>query len=207
MSTVINIQNPRNRDNKIFLGSPLGIINFADMKYPIFKTLYDEQWSFFWRPSEISMVRDLADIQLMDETERFVFEQNLRYQTLGDSLIGNGIDALIKHVTNNELFLSLKVHSTFESAIHTPSYSHIFEGIYNDPAKEFYSILEDPEMVGRANESKERFDKLLNNEDKDPRLDILNTLIGLLALESVSFYNSFLTSFFFAKNGKMSGTG
>jgi ribonucleoside-diphosphate reductase beta chain len=207
METVLNFKNPKNSTNKLFLGEPLGITNFADMKYPIFKRIYKEQLSFIWFPDEISMLKDTADIQSMSEVERFIFEENLSFQTLGDSFLGQGMEGIIKHVTNNELYQSLRVHSFFESSIHTPSYSHAIEGIYNDPAEKFYSILNNPSILKRAEESTEKFNNLLNNSDSDPRLEIVNTIIGLLALESISFYNSFLTSFYFAKNGKMTGVG
>ena len=51
------------------------------------------------------------------------------------------------------------------------------------------------------------FNDLLNNNNPDIRINIINCLVGVYVLESISFYNSFLTSYFFAKNGKMSGTG
>jgi len=207
MKTVLNTSNPRNSTNKLFLGEKLGISNFADMKYPIFKKIYKEQLSFIWFPDEISMLRDAADIKGMTETERFIFESNLSFQTLGDSFLGKGIEGILQYVTNNELYQSLKVHSFFEDSIHTPSYSHVIENIYNDPAEKFYEILNNPEILKRAEESTSKFNSLLNDKPEDPRSDIVNTVIGLLALESISFYNSFLTSFYFAKNGKMTGAG
>ena len=207
MKSVLNTNNPNNRRNKLFFGEKLGICNFADMKYPIFKKLYDEQLSFFWRPMEVNMGRDANDIKNMSPKQRSIFEKNISFQTLGDSFLGKGIEGILSHVTNNELYQSLNVHAFFEASIHTPSYSHIFENIYNDPSEKFYGILEDKEILGRAEESTKKFNALLNNTDLDPRKDILNTIVGLLALESISFYNSFLTSYYFAKNGLMSGTG
>lgn len=207
MKTVLNIDNPSNKNNPIFFGEDLGISNFADMKYPVFKKIYKDQLSFIWFPDEISMARDNSDIHNLSETERFIFESNLSFQTLGDSFLGKGIEGILDHVSNNELYQSLKVHAFFEDCIHTPSYSHIIENIYNNPAEKFYQILQNPEILNRAKISTEKFNNLLNSEDSDKRKDVINTIIGLLALESISFYNSFLTSFFFHKNGKMTGTG
>ncbi len=207
MKTVLNLSNPNNRDNTLFLGKPLGISNFADMKYPIFKKIYDEQLSFFWRPTEIGMGRDQNDILKMSKIERYIFEKNLAFQTAGDAMLGKSIEGIIGYVTNNELYQSLTVHSFFESSIHTPSYSHIFENIYPNPAEKFYEILNDKDIVERIKDSSDKFNILLNSDGKDPRHDIINTVVGLLALESISFYNSFVTSFYFAKHGKMTGTG
>ncbi len=208
MKTVLNLANPNNRDNKLFFGQKLGISNFADMKYPVFKKLYDEQLSFFWRPTEISMGRDQSDIRSMSKVERYVFEKNLAFQTAGDSFLGKSIEGILEHVTNNELYQTLTVHSFFESSIHTPSYSHIFENIYSNPSEKFYEILKDPDIVARIQDSTEKFNKLLNEDGtSDLREEIINTIVGLLALESISFFNSFVTSFYFAKHGKMTGTG
>lgn len=207
MKTVLNIDNPNNKNNTLFLGEPLGICNFADMKYPVFKKIYKDQLSFVWFPDEVSVLRDSADIKTLSDTERFIFESNLSFQTLGDSFLGKGIEGVLDYVTNNELYQSLKVHSFFESSIHTPSYSHVIENIYNNPAEKFYEILNNPEILERAKVSTEKFNVLLNSESGDKRLEIVNTIICLLSLESISFYNSFLTSFYFHRSGKMTGTG
>lgn len=207
MKTVLNLSNPNNKENTLFLGKPLGISNFADMRYPIFKKLYDEQLSFFWRPTEIGMGRDQNDILKMNKIERYIFEKNLAFQTAGDAFLGKGIEGILEYVTNNELYQTLTVHSFFESSIHTPSYSHIFENIYSNPADKFYEILNDKDILARIKESTQKFNTLLNFNGNDIRGDIINTIVGLLALESVAFYNSFVTSFYFAKHGKMTGTG
>lgn len=207
MKTVLNIDNPNNKNNTLFLGESLGICNFADMKYPVFKKIYKDQLSFIWFPDEVSVLKDAADIKVLSDTERFIFESNLSFQTLGDSFLGKGIEGVLDYVTNNELYQSLKVHSFFESSIHTPSYSHIIENVYNNPSEKFYEILNNPEILKRAKVSTEKFNILLNSNSDDKRLEIINTIICLLSLESISFYNSFLTSFYFHRNGKMTGAG
>lgn len=207
MKSVINLNAEVGEKEKLFLGEPLGVINTCNMKYPVFDRLYKEQRSFIWIPDEISMEKDRSDIVTLSKTERFVFENNLSFQTVGDSFLGRGIDEVLNYVTNSELKLSLKTHSFFEECIHTPSYSHAIQNIYNDPAARFDLILKTPAIRTRAKDSVCKFDSLLNTSDGDVRKEIVNTLIGLLALEGISFYNSFSTSFFFAKNGKMTGTG
>jgi ribonucleoside-diphosphate reductase beta chain len=207
MKSVINLEAEVKDKEKLFLGTPLGVINTCNMKYPVFDRLYKEQRSFIWIPDEISMERDRSDAERLSKTERFIFENNLSFQTVGDSFLGSGIDDVLRYVTNSEFKLSLKTHGWFEECIHTPSYSHAIQNIYNDPAARFDMILKTQEVKNRAEKSVQKFNRLLNHEDSDPRVGIVNTLIGLLALEGISFYNSFSTSFFFAKNGKMTGTG
>ncbi len=207
MKTVINLDAEVKEKEKLFLGTPLGIINTCNMAYPVFNNLYKDQRSFIWIPDEISMERDRSDIHKMSESERFVFENNLSFQTVGDSFLGAGIDDVLTYVTNSELKLSLKTHSWFEECIHTPSYSHIIENVYNDPAGRFDQILKTQEIKNRAEKSVDKFNRLMAKSDSDIRIGIVNTLIGLLALEGISFYNSFSTSFYFANKGKMTGAG
>lgn len=206
MKQVLDLDSKGNKEKRLFLDGPLGLPT-TDYKYPVFQKLWNEQISFFWRPDEISVAKDASDILTMSDTERFIFENNLSFQTLGDSFLGSSIDEIISHVSNQELKDTLTVHSFFESQIHTPSYAHVIRNLYTDPVERLKSITTDPEIRKRASESTNRFNKLLNNDNSDTRVDILNTLVGLLALEGISFYNSFLTSFYFAKNGKMTGTG
>lgn len=207
MRSVINLDAEVKEKEKLFLGTPLGIVNTCNMAYPVFDKLYKDQRSFMWIPDEISMERDRADIHTLSEAERFIFENNLSFQTVGDSFLGSGIDDVLTYVTNSELKLSLKTHSWFEECVHTPSYSHIIQNVYNDPAGRFDLILKTGAIKARAEKSVERFNRLMLKQDSDPRIPIVNTLIGLLSLEGISFYNSFSTSFYFANKGKMTGTG
>lgn len=207
MKSVINLESEVGPKESLFIGPEIGIIHTCNMKYPVFEKLYKEQRSFIWFPDEISMEKDRSDAATLSDTERFIFENNLSFQTVGDSFLGTGIEEVLKYVRNSELMLSLSTHAFFEKCIHTPSYSHAIQNIYNDPASRFDLILKTGEVKKRAEHSVSRFNNLLNCNDSDFRVGIVNTLIGLLALEGISFYNSFLTSFFFAKNGKMTGTG
>lgn len=207
MKSVINLDSTVGPKENLFIGPEIGIIHTCNMKYPVFEKLYKEQRSFIWFPDEISMEKDRSDATKLSDTERFIFENNLSFQTVGDSFLGSGIEEIIRYTKNSEFLLSLSTHAWFEKCIHTPSYSHAIQNIYNDPAARFDLILKTSEVRDRAAKSVKRFNALLNKDDKDFRVGIVNTLIGLLALEGISFYNSFLTSFFFAKNGKMTGTG
>jgi ribonucleoside-diphosphate reductase beta chain len=114
MKSVINLESEVGEKEKLFLGTPLGVINTCNMKYPVFERLYKEQRSFIWIPDEISMEKDRSDADRLSKTERFIFENNLSFQTVGDSFLGSGIDDVLKYVTNSEFKLSLKTHGWFE---------------------------------------------------------------------------------------------
>lgn len=208
MQEVINLNNFSNSKNKIFFGEQAGIANYIDLKYPKFLDLMVKQLSFIWKHNEFSMNNDIANIGTLTPTQLFIFENNLAFQTLGDSFLGRSIDSILPYITNNEVRASFKVHSMFEECIHTPSYSHIIENIYKEKSKEkFEEFQKNPYIVERAEECTKSFNEMLNAQDTDLRKQVIGVLLSLYALESVSFHSSFVISFFFEKTyGKMTGT-
>lgn len=209
MKQVINLDNFSNRTNKMFFGETAGIANFIDCKYPIFLKLMQKQLSFIWKHNEFSMANDAANIQTLTPTQLFIFENNLAFQTLGDSFLGRSISAILEDITLVECRASFMVHSMFEECIHTPSYSHIIENVYKSNAREkFNEFQSNPHVIARAKECTETFNSLLNTQkEEDKRKEVIDALLSLYALESVSFHASFAITFFFEeKYGKMTGS-
>jgi ribonucleoside-diphosphate reductase beta chain len=196
MNTIFNFK-PR-QNNKLFLGDPLGIQRYDNPKYPIFADLARKQKQFLWMPERISLIEDRAKYKNFSETEKFVFDTNLRVQTLIDSLLMRGLDVLKQNVTNEELEDSLSVHSFVETSIHSFSYTHILKSLMEKNMTQFFdSILEDSNITQRAQTIVGAYDKLFSNDSKDIKNDILNVVIQNYITEGVLFYTSFVTSFYF----------
>jgi ribonucleoside-diphosphate reductase beta chain len=68
------------------------------------------------------------------------------------------------------------------------------------------SILADKEVLVRAEETKKEYDKFFNS-DGDVKQKIFDALLATQITEGLSFYASFVCSFFFAARGKMEGNG
>ena len=66
------------------------------------------------------------------------------------------------------------------------------------------SVLEDKEIVKRANFLTSKYDALMSNT-KDPKEQILEALIATQIMEGLTFYVSFACSFYFGYRGKMEG--
>lgn len=203
MKTVLNRINVDSLKNPLFLGEDLALQRYDRLKYPKFYELYEQQVSFFWRPQEISLGKDAADYKALTSEERFVFDSNIRFQTMVDSMLSRSIHRIMDHVTNPELEICMNVWSFFET-IHSNSYTYILQNVHPDASKFFDSILEDKEIVRRAEAISSKYDELLGSS-KDPRQRIFDALIATQITEGVTFYVSFACSFYFGYRGKMEG--
>ena len=94
MKTVLNEKLIDPLSQPLFLGEDLGLQRYDLLKYPIFDDLYLKQDEFHWRPEEVTLIKDKSDYQDLTESEKFVFDSNIRFQTLGDSMISRSIFSL-----------------------------------------------------------------------------------------------------------------
>jgi ribonucleoside-diphosphate reductase beta chain len=136
--------------------------------------------------------------------ERFVFDSNLRFQTMTDSMLSRSINSLADYVSNPELEICMNVWSFFET-VHSNSYTYILQNVHPDATKFFDSILEDKEIVKRAEAISSRYDALLNTKSEDPKQQIFDALLATQITEGLTFYVSFACSFYFGYRGKMEG--
>lgn len=206
MKSVLNTKNNNILSQPLFLGEDLGLQRFDVIKYPVFRDLYLKMQSFFWRPSEINLTNDRTQFEGMDDVERFVFTENLAFQTMGDSLLSRSIDTIKKYVTDTSLEYCLTVHAFFE-CIHSESYTWILQNIVDNPTEFFDGILENKEVVKRAKDITSSFNSLLGakESDKDIKETIFKAVLSLQIAEGVFFYNSFACSFWFGSRGIMRG--
>lgn len=204
MKTVLNKKNFDTLSNPLFLGQDLGLQRYDKLKYPKFYELYDQQLNNFWRPQEVTLLKDIGDYKNLTDAERFIFDSNLMFQTGGDSLLSRSIHEMANYVTNPELEICMNVWSFFET-IHSNSYTYILQNVYPSPDKFFNGILDNKEIVKRLEAITSKYDALLNTKSNDPRQEIFEALIGTQIVEGLTFYVSFACSFYFGYRGKMEG--
>ena len=205
MKTVLNLKNIDTTKQPLFLGEDLNLQRYDRFKYPIFFELFKKQNENFWWPHEITLSKDRSDYNDLTDTERFVFDSNLRFQTLGDSMLSRSIHSLKEYVTNPELEICMNTWAQFEG-IHSYSYSYLLNNVYPDATKFFDSIMEDKEILNRAELIRNSYDKILGDEDKkDVKQKILDCILSINVMEGLVFYVSFACSFYFGYRGKMEG--
>lgn len=203
MKTVLNKANVDALKNPLFLGEPLSLQRYDRIKYPKLDELYDQQCTFFWRPTEIALSKDAADYHKLADEERFVFDSNIRFQTTVDSMLSRSIHQLRTHVTNTELEACMGAWAFFED-IHSRSYTYLLQNVHTNASRFFDSVMEDKEIVKRAHAISSKYDELLG-DPKDLRQCIFDALLVTQITEGLTFYVSFACSFYFGYRGKMEG--
>jgi ribonucleoside-diphosphate reductase beta chain len=206
MKTVLNKKRTDILAQPMFLGEDLGLQRYDIIKYPEFKQSYEDQRANYWQANEIPISNDRSQFQNMSEDERFIFVNNLSFQTMGDSLLSRTIDSLKCHVTNSELEFTMNWWLTMEST-HSESYSYILQNIVSDPSEFFDDIYENKEVMRRAEQLTSSFDLLLNNDGGSLKEDIFKTVLYLQIAEGILFYTSFACSYCFSSRGIMKGNG
>jgi ribonucleoside-diphosphate reductase beta chain len=189
----------------LFFGEDLNLQRYDRFKYSIFFELFKKQEEFFWWPHEVSLNKDRSDYRELSDQERFVFDTNLKFQTLGDSMLSRSIHSLKDYVSNPELEICMNTWQRFEG-IHSYSYSYLLNNVHPDASKFFDSIMEDKEITSRAKLIRNNFDKIIgSDEKKDLKQKIFDCILAVNVMEGLVFYVSFACSFYFGYRGKMEG--
>lgn len=182
----------------------MGLQRYDIVKYPEFKKSYNNQRGNYWQASEIPLTNDRAQFERMTETERFIFTNNLMFQTMGDSCLSRTIEQLKKYVSNSELEFAMNWWILMENT-HSESYTWILQNIVKNPSEFFEEIYNNKAVMDRAKQLTDVFDTLLSVDAEDPKQEIFNTVLSLQIAEGVLFYSSFACSFWFGSRGVMKG--
>ncbi|XBC44529.1 MAG: class Ia ribonucleoside-diphosphate reductase subunit beta [Buchnera aphidicola (Schlechtendalia peitan)] len=220
----------RKKNNQLFepmfFGQSVNISRYDQQKYEIFEKLIEKQLSFFWRPEEVDLSKDLVDFQNLPDHEKHIFISNLKYQTLLDSIQGRSPNvAFLPIVSLPELETWIETWS-FSETIHSRSYTHIIRNIINTPSLIFDDIVNNKNIENRAKDISKYYDNLIKaisywhllGEGKhviNGKIILVNLhelkkllylcLVSVNALEAIRFYVSFACSFAFAEREIMEG--
>ncbi|WP_421919516.1 class Ia ribonucleoside-diphosphate reductase subunit beta [Marinifilum sp.] len=207
---------------KMFFGQGKNVQRYDIQKYPFYENLSQRMLSFFWRPEEISLIKDINDFNTLSEQEKFIFTENLKYQILLDSVQGRSPFLTFGQVvTLPEVEEAIIIWDFFET-IHSMSYSYIIKNVYTSPEKIFDDIMTNEMIVERAGSVTDHYNDFyhylikyqaqqLGMTDKntieleDLKKKLYLALVSVNILEGVRFYVSFACSFAFAENKKMEG--
>ena len=226
--TVFNKNKVDTTKQFMFFGAPLSVQRYDSYRFPTFDRLTQQQLGYFWRPEEVSLQKDRADYAQLNEFQKHIFTSNLKYQIMLDSVQGRAPGmAFIPYCSLPELEACMQVWQ-FMEMIHSRSYTYIIKNVYSDPSDVFDTILEDENILSRAESVTESYDEFLNQaqdwgasnnwkEDwKDhinaewTRRDLKRSLYRAVAnvniLEGIRFYVSFACSFAFGENKVMEGS-
>ncbi len=226
--TVFNTDQVDTTKQKMFFGPPLGVQRYDKFKYPIFDKLTQTQLGFFWRPEEVSLQKDRADYQTLNDAQKHIFTSNLKYQILLDSVQGRGPGmAFLPYCSLPELEGCMNIWQTMEM-IHSRSYTHIIKNVYPDPSVVFDHILDDEKILSRAQSVTRAYDEFLQAahvydtgnmwregwresptaawELHDIKRKLYRAVANVYILEGIRFYVSFACSFAFGELKLLEGS-
>ena len=225
--TVFNTDTVDSTKQKMFFGPPLGVQRYDKFKYPVFDKLTQTQLGYFWRPEEVSLQKDRADYQVLNEAQKHIFTSNLKYQILLDSVQGRGPGmAFMPYCSLPELESAMNIWQTMEM-IHSLSYTYIIKNIYADPSEVLDSIVDEPAILERAKSVTSAYDDFIraaqqygNTNDwkhaqegiyyaeeqlYELKRKLYRAVVNVNILEGIRFYVSFACSFAFGQNKLMEG--
>jgi len=226
--TVFNKNKVDSKKQPMFFGQPLGVQRYDSYKYPVFDKLTQQQLGYFWRPEEVSLQKDRSDYQTLTPEQKHIFTSNLKYQIMLDSVQGRGPGmAFSPYCSLPELEACMNVWQ-FMEMIHSRSYTYIIKNVYSDPSEVFDTILEDENVMSRAESVTASYDDFIKHAHeydtstmwelaKDghiagqyDRYELKRKLYRAVAnvniLEGIRFYVSFACSFAFGENKLMEGS-
>jgi ribonucleoside-diphosphate reductase beta chain len=197
---------------------PVTIQRFEEHRYPKINKFEVTQRGFFWVPEEINLTKDAADFKEASDAVKHIFTSNLLRQTALDSIQGRAPSQIFTPVSSvPELEALVSIWSSFETNIHSRSYSHIIRNIYNVPKDVFNTIHDTKEIIEMASSIGKYYERLhLLNCKKDLGEPVLESehikaiwlaLHASYALEALRFMVSFATSLAMVENKMFMGNG
>ena len=210
--TVFNREKIDYTKQHMFFGADQSTQRYDTFKFPQFDKLNQTMLGYFWRPEEVSLQKDRGDYQAFRPEQKHIFTSNLKYQTLLDSVQGRGpCLAFLPHVSLPELEGCIVTWDFFET-IHSRSYTHIMKNVYPDPSEVFDTILDDENIIKRAQSVTKHYDQFMDlakDETIDPRVVKKKLFLAMMTvniLEGLRFYVSFACTFGFGELKLMEGS-
>lgn len=161
MSTVFNTQQVDVLNEPMFFGSGLGIARYDIQRHKVFEDLTEKSLSFFWRPEEVNLMLDSAQFNKLPQFQQDIFTNNLKYQSLLDSIQGRAPSAVLMALISDPSLDTWVATWTFSETIHSRSYTHIMRNLYTDPSKVFDEIVLDEAIMKRAESIGRYYDDVL----------------------------------------------
>ena len=214
--TVFNREKVDYTKQYMFFGEDQNTQRYDVFRFPEFDKLNQTMLGYFWRPEEVSLQKDRSDYANFRPEQKHIFTANLKYQTLLDSVQGRGPAlAFLPYVSLPELEGCIVTWDFFET-IHSRSYTHIMKNVYANPSEVLDTILDDKEILKRAETVTKHYDnfttvanKYFHNKKgtmRDVKKKMFLAMMNVNILEGLRFYVSFACTFAFGELKMMEGS-
>jgi len=215
--TVFNKSKVDHLAQPIFFGEELNVARTETVRHKVIEELTNKQLGFFWRPSEVNLMKDVIDYAELKPHESFMFLANLKYQSLLDSVQGRAPTMAFLPICSDPGYERWIETWAFSETIHSESYTHILRTVLPTTATEvFDSIIDTEEIMKRATSIGGYYDDLIRfNCMRELRTAGYNEyahkkalylcMHAVNALEAIRFYVSFAITFSFGERKIMEG--
>lgn len=151
MLSVLNTDaNLNHLEQPMFFGDGLGVARYETQKHSVFEKLTEKQHSFFWRPEEVDLATDRMQYEKLPEHQKIIFDSNLQYQTLLDTVQGRAPIQAFLDICSDPSLENWITTWAFSETIHSRSYTHIQRNLHIDPKKEIDRILHNQAIMKRS---------------------------------------------------------
>lgn len=219
--SIQDFSKPTNYTERQMFLDPAGGVSvqrFEEFAYPKISRFEKIARGYFWNPEEITLTKDKSDHKYASDALKFIFTQNLLRQVTLDSLQGRAPAQIFTPVVSvPELEALVSNWSFYETNIHSVSYSHIIQNIYNVPKDEFNKIHDTDLIVQMAANTQQSYNDLhiLNCKkelgipvSEEEHIDAIWMALNVsYALEAIRFLASFATSFGMVESKIYMGNG
>lgn len=193
-----------NKSTRIVNGEASAILNWNDLAYPQFYTVYKQLLSNFWIPDEISMSKDIQQWPNLSEGEKETFKKIIGLLSILDSSQTRYIMESAMYTSDPSIHAILSVIAQQE-VVHNQSYSYVLSSLVSLPEQnEVFNIAKNDPMVMKRNTFIiELYQQFLDQ----PTLEhFAKTLVASIVLEGINFYSGFAFFYNLSRNQKMLGT-
>ena len=200
----------------MFFGEELGIARYETQKHKVFDDLVTKQLSFFWTPEEVALGLDKQQFDKMEPHLKEVFKLNIQYQTLLDTVQGRAPSNVFGNIVSDVALENWITTWNFQETIHSRSYTHILRNLFADPSAVFDEIVENEDIMKRAESINKYYDDLdvavfnvrvlksmslpTDSALYEAKTKLYRCMHSVNALEAIRFYVSFIFTFNFTEN-------
>lgn len=196
-------------ERHLWLDGDIDVARYDKVKYPQFRKLAKEQFSFLWGPEEISLAVDIRNFKKMEPHLQHIFTSNLKRQILLDSVQGRApVEVLLPCASQPELENWIVWWNADEN-IHSESYTHMIRSLYNNPSEVFDTLRDIPEIEDCASAVTKFYDDLANYDGEygsyEHKKLLWKCIHAINAIEAIRFYVSFACTYAFGKINQLPG--
>lgn len=194
----------QNKPDTILNGESSGVLNWDDIKYPQFFSIYKSLLANFWTPNEINMTSDAKQYGNLLPVEREAFRNIIGLLAILDSVQPKFFSGVQNYLSDDSIRDALIVAAQQE-VVHNHSYSYILSSVEDVKNQDiaFQVARTKKEVYERNALIIDYYEKFLNDNNLE---NLVKGLIASIILEGINFYSAFAFFYNLARNQKMVGT-